>query len=163
MPAIGGGQPGDVIIGYAYLGSSVPGVLLGLLTHPQLVLLHVVSPGSLIAVATLLGGLAFLPLARPLAAAAALPALTLELLSSHPAQATLLDQYGLQPGPLLFIAALLGWARIAPRFKASPGTWLLAGILVAQVVAGPTPALGSWNHRAPPQALAREVAPHTAA
>ena len=162
MPAIRGGQPGDLITRYAYLGSSVPGLLLGLLTHPQLVLLHVFSPGPLIAVATLLGGLAFLPLARPIAAAAALPALALELLSSHPAQATLLDQYGLQPGPLLFIAALLGWARIAPRFKASPGTWLLAGILVALVVAGHTPALGSWNHGAAAQALASEVPPDAA-
>src|SRR5260370_21111878 len=73
MPAIRGGQPGDLITRYAYLGSSVPGVLLGLLTHPQLVLLHVFSPGSLIAVATLLGGLAFLPLPTPLPAPAPLP------------------------------------------------------------------------------------------
>src|SRR5258708_3126261 len=156
MPAIRGGHPGDLISRYAYLGSSVPGVLLGLFTHPQLVLLHVFSPGSLIAIATLLGGLAFLPLARPLAAAAALPALALELLSSHPAQSTLLDQYGLQPGPLLFIAALLGWARIAPRFKASPGVSLLARTLVSLVLAAARRRAMARNGRAarvPPHLL----------
>jgi len=162
MPAIRGGRPGDLIDRYSYLGSSVPGVLLGLFTHPQLAFLHLFSPGSLIAVAALLGGLAFLPLARPLAAAAALPALALELLSSHAAQSTLLDQYGLQPGPLLFIAALLGWARIAPWFKASPGKWLLAGTLVALVVSGHAPALGSWSRGAAAHTLASEVPPDAA-
>ena len=162
MPAIRGGQPGDLINRYTYLGSSVPGVLLGLVTHPQLALLHIFSPGPLVAAVVLLGGLAFLPLAKPLAAAAALPALALELLSSHVSQSTLLDQYGLQPGPLLFIAALLGWARIAPRFKASPRALLLAGTAFALVVAGQMPALGSWSRGVAAQTLAREVPPDAA-
>jgi uncharacterized membrane protein len=157
MPAIRHGQPGDLINRYTYLGSSVPGVLRALVTHPQVALLHIFSPGPLLATAVLLGGLAFLPLAKPLAAAAALPALALELLSSHVPQSTLLGQYGLQPGPLLFIAALLGWARIAPRFKAPPGRLLLAGTALALVVAGPVPALGSWGRGAAAQTLASEV------
>jgi uncharacterized membrane protein len=159
MPAIRGGQPGDLIDRYAYLGSSVPGVLLGLATNPQVALLHVFSPGPLIAVAIMLGGVAFLPLARPLAAAAALPALMLELLSSHVSQSTLLDQYGLQPGPLLFVAALLGWVRISPRLKASPRPVLLVGTVIALVWAGPVPALGSWNNGAAARTLASEVPP----
>jgi uncharacterized membrane protein len=162
MPAIRGGQPGDLINRYSYLGSSVPGVLLGLVTQPQVALLHILSAGPLVAAAALLGGLAFLPLAKPLAAAAALPALALELLSSHVSQSTLLDQYGLQPGPLLVIAALLGWARIAPRFEASPRALLLAGTALALVVGAQMPALGSWSHGAAAQTLAREVPPHAA-
>ena len=159
MPAIRGGQPGDLIDRYAYLGSSVPGVLLGLVTHPQVALLHVFSPGPLIAVAVMLEGVAFLPLARPLAAVAALPALMLELLSSHVPQSTLLDQYGLQPGPLLFVAALLGWVRISPRLKASPRAVLLAGTVMALVVAGQAPALGSWDKGVAARTLANEVPP----
>lgn len=159
MPAIRGGQPGDLIDRYAYLGSSVPGVLLGLAAHPQVALLHVFSPGPVIAVAVMLGGVAFLPLARPLAAVAALPALMLELLSWHVSQSTLLDQYGLQPGPLLFIAALLGWVRISPRLKASPRAVLLAGTVMALVVAGQVPAVGSWNNGAAARTLASEVPP----
>ena len=159
MPAIRGGQPGDLIDRYAYLGSSVPGVLLGLATHPQVALLHVFSPGPLVAVAVMLGGVAFLPLARPLAAVAVLPTLMLELLSSHVPQSTLLDQYGLQPGPLLFIAALLGWVRISPWLKASPRAVLLAGTVMALVLAGQVPALGSWNNGAAARTLAGEVPP----
>ena len=157
MPAIRGGQPGDLIDRYSYLGSSVPGVLLGLVSHPLIALLHVFSPGPLIAVAVMLGGVAFLPLARPLAAVAAVPPLMLELLSSHLPQSTLLDQYGLQAGPLLFIAALLGWVRISRTVKVSPSAVLLAGTLIAFVVAGQVPALGSWNDGAAARTLASEV------
>lgn len=157
MPAIRGGQPGDLIDRYSYLGSSVPGVLLGLVSHPLVALLHVFSPGPLIAVAVMLGGVAFLPLARPLAAVAAVPPLMLELLSSHLPQSTLLDQYGLQAGPLLFIAALLGWVRISRMVKVSPSAVLLAGTLIAFVVAGQVPALGSWNDGAAARTLASEV------
>ncbi|HLQ14614.1 MAG TPA: DUF2079 domain-containing protein [Candidatus Eisenbacteria bacterium] len=173
MPAIRDGQPGDLIDRYSYLGSSVAGVLLGLATHPHIALLHVLRPGPLIAVAIMLAGVAFLPLARPLAAIAALPSLMLELLSSHVPQSTLLDQYGLQPGPLLFVAALLGWVRIASRWKVSParlkfgwltpgrgpGAALLAGALVALVVAAPQPTLGSWSKGQAAQKLATEVPP----
>jgi uncharacterized membrane protein len=159
MPAIRGGQPGDLIDRYAYLGSSVPGVLVGLATQPQVALLHLLRPGPLMAVVVVLGGVAFLPLARPLAAAAALPSLMLELLSSHVSQSTLLDQYGLQPGPLLFVAALLGWVRIAPRLKASPRTVILAGTVLALGVAGQVPALGSWNNGEAARTLASEVPP----
>ncbi len=172
MPAIRGGQPGDLIDRYAYLGSSVPGVLVGLVTRPQVAVLHVLSPGPVIAVALMLGGVAFLPLARPLAAAAALPALTIELLSQHVQQSTLLDQYGLQPGPLIFVAALLGWVRMSSRLKASPRlkiAWLtpqtgtcavlLAGTVLALVVAWPVPTFGSWTKGQAAQKLSTEVPP----
>src|SRR5260370_27665233 len=81
----------------------------------------------------------------------------LELLSSDAPQWTLLEQYGLQPGPLLFVAALLGWVRISPRLKASPRALLLAGTVVALVVAGQVPALGSWNDGAAARTVASEV------
>ena len=160
MPAIRGGRPGDLIDRYAYLGASVPGVLLGLTTHPQIALLHVLRPGPLVAVALMLGGVAFLPLARPVAAVAALPSLMLELLSSHVSQSSLLDQYGLQAGPLLFVAALLGWVRIAPRLKVSPRAVIVGGTVLALGVAGQLPAFGSWDNGAAARMLASEVPPN---
>jgi uncharacterized membrane protein len=171
MPAIRGGQPGDLIDRYSYLGSSAPGVLIGIVTHPQVALLHLLSPGPLIAVALMLGGVAFLPLARPVAAAAALPALVLALLSQHVQQETLLDQYGLQPGPLIFVAALLGWVRLTsrppdwwrrfrpslPAWAPSTGVVLLASTAVALILSGQTPALGSWDRAQAARSLAGAV------
>jgi hypothetical protein len=173
MPAIRDGQPGDLIARYSYLGSSIPGVLVGLITHPQVATLHLLTPGPLKAVVVMLGGVAFLPLARPLAALAATPALLIELLSQHAQQSALLDQYGLQPGPLIFVAALLGWVRISSgliqsrdRFNIpwlTPGrrfgAVLLAGTASALVVAAPIPALGSFDQGQAAQQLAGAVPP----
>ena len=167
MPAIRGGQPGDLVSRYSYLGSSVPQILLGLASHPQVAALHLLSPGPLTAVALMLAAVAFLPLARPLAILAALPSLVLELLSSHPQQSALLDQYGLQPGPLVFVAAILGWVRISPVLRAwfhgraairfAPA--LLVPIVTALLLAAPVPGLGSWDSGRDAIALASAVPP----
>ena len=173
MPAIRGGQPGDLIGRYSYLGSSASGVLMGLVEHPGAALQHLLSPGPLMAVALLLGGVAFLPLARPLAFSAAMPALLLALLSQKWQQETLLDQYGLQSGPLIFIAALIGWARILPLLRRALShvrlMWLtperaLRGALVVSTLtvlsmAAPTFAIGSWRGGLDAQSLASQVPP----
>ena len=167
MPAIRGGQPGDLVSRYAYLGSSVPHILLGLVSHPQVAALHIVGPGPLSAVALMLGAVAFLPLARPLALVAALPSTVFELLSAHLQQSTLLDQYGLQPGPLVFVAAILGWVRISPALTAwarRPAVTcyphaLLAASLLALLLAAPVPGLGSLDSGRDAMALASVVPP----
>jgi uncharacterized membrane protein len=167
MPAIRAGQPGDLVHRYAYLGSSVPQILLGLVSHPWIAALHVLRPGPLSAVALMLGAVAFMPLARPLALAAALPSAVFELLSAHLQQSTLLDQYGLQPGPLVFVAAILGWVRISPALAAwahwpaatryAPA--LLAVILPALLLAAPVPGLGPLDSGRDALALASAVPP----
>ena len=168
MPAIRGGQPGDLVSRYAYLGSSVPQILRGLVSHPQVAALHVLSPGPLGAVTLMLAAVAFLPLARPLALAAALPPAVFELLSAHLQQSTLLDQYGLQPGPLVFVAAILGWVRISPALTAwsrrpaatryAPA--LLAVSVPALLLAAPVPGLGSLDGGRDALALANAVPPN---
>ena len=167
MPAIRDGQAGDLVSRYSYLGSSVPQILLGLVSHPQVAALHILSPGPLGAVALMLGAGAFLPLARPLALAAALPSMVFELLSAHLQQATLLDQYGLQPGPLVFVAAILGWVRISPALGAWPrrvaairfAPALLAASVTVLLLAAPVPGLGSLESGRGAIALASVVPP----
>ena len=149
MPAIRSGQPGDLIGRYDYLGSSVPGILLGLVQRPDLAVQHVLNPGPLLAAALLLGGVAFLPLARPLAAIAAAPALVFALLSQKWQQETLLDQYGVQVGPLIFVAALLGWARLQRLIHRAPARAFRAALATAAALAlalgAPALGLGSWE------------------
>lgn len=165
MPAIRGGEPGDLVSRYSYLGSSVPQIVLGLVSHPQVAALHVLGPGPLSAVALMLGAVAFLPLARPLALMAALPSLIFELLSAHWQQSTLLDQYGLQPGPLVFVAAILGWVRISPALVAwvrrSPAIRFapafFTATLAALLLAAPVPGLGSLDSGRDAMALASAV------
>ena len=167
MPALRGGQPGDLVSRYSYLGSTVPEILVGLVSHPQVAALHILSGGPLSAIALMLAAVAFLPLARPVAVLAAVPSLLLELLSSHLQQSTLMDQYGLQPGPLVFVAAILGWVRISPAL----GAWLRrpAAIRLAPalfvvspaflLLVAPVPGVGSWDSGRDAMALASAVPP----
>ncbi len=156
MPAIRAGQPGDLAGRYSYLGTSVPGILAGLVTHPQLAIAHLAAPLPLFATVVLLGSVAFLPLARPLALLAAVPALVFALLSQHWQQEGLYDQYGLQPGPLIMVAALLGAQRLGPR--ARPAVVALPLIAAAAaLVAGPRLMVGSWSGGAAARALVSAV------
>jgi uncharacterized membrane protein len=161
MPAIRGGQPQDLIGRYSYLGSSVPGILYGMVTHPGLVATHLLSAGPLLAVALLLGGVAFLPLLRPMALLAALPALCFALLSQKWEQETLLDQYGIQAGPLIFVAALLGWARLRTWIRRGNLMWpaFPAATVVALALGLPSISLGSWQAAGHAQMLVSQVPP----
>jgi uncharacterized membrane protein len=161
MPAIRGGQAQDLIGRYDYLGSSVPAILASLITHPSLALTHLFSPGPLLAVALLLGGVAFLPILRPVALLAALPALVFALLSQKWAQETLLDQYGIQAGSLVFVAALLGWARLQAWTRRAKLAWpvFACATVVALALATPSIALGSLQTACNAQMLASEVPP----
>ena len=164
MPAIRGGQPGDLIGRYSYLGTSVPRILLGLIERPELAFQHILSPGPLFAVALMLGGVAFLPVARPMVAIAAVPALLFALLSQKWQQSTLLDQYGVQVGPLIIVGAVLGWARLQElRRRASTAHILRVGLaastLLALAIATPALGLGSWNAGQSAQSLAGLIPP----
>jgi uncharacterized membrane protein len=160
MPFLRHGAPGDLFWRYGYLGQSAPAILTSLVTRPQLVIGHLLTPAPLGALTLILAGLGFLPLLRPLALAAALPALLLALLSTHVPQETLADHYGLQAGPLLFTAALLGWRRV--RSPAIPGVALLVAAAFIALVWAPRPTLAGWDRAHDAATLAARIPPRDA-
>lgn len=157
MPALRGGAPSDIVLRYGYLGKTVPEIAGGMIAHPAAVAGHLLAPEALGALALALLGLGLLPLLRPAAALAALPALLLAFLSDAPAQHALLYQYGLQPGPLLVMAALLGWRRLGRRTLAGAALLVTAAAVLA--VAGPRPALDGPDRQRDLFALVDRIPP----
>jgi uncharacterized membrane protein len=142
MPAVRGGASGDLVARYAYLGDSAGGVLAHLVTLPGTWLGHLVSAPSGPALLMALAGVGFLPLLRPVALLASLPALLLPLLAADPYQGGLRLHYALQATPLLVCAAMLGWQRVqssahVPRFV--PAVALLGGALATWLALSPLP------------------------
>jgi uncharacterized membrane protein len=80
--------------------------------------------------AALLFPLAFLPLAAPLAALAALPELGLNLLSSTVTQTSVKTHYAAVAVPALVAAAVLGAARLGPRLAYCVAPAALAAMLL---------------------------------
>jgi uncharacterized membrane protein len=152
MPAIRGGAASDIVLRYGYLGSTVAEIASGFVHKPGPVATHLFNPNALLLT---FGGLAFLPLLRPIAVVAALPPLLLALLSDARDQHQLLYQYGLQPGPLLVVAALLGWQRLTAR---RPAGWVLLGAAAAVLVlAAPRPHLYGLARQGDAQAVLAQV------
>ena len=113
MPAYRHGAAGDLILRYAYLGSSPAAILLHLFTMPWTWIGHLGGSGAVGAVAITLLGLGLLPLARPILLLCALIPLVPSLLSADPIQANLHLHYGIGAVPLLTATALLGWQRLS--------------------------------------------------
>ena len=80
--------------------------------------------------AALLFPLAFLPLAAPLAALAAVPELGLNLLSSTLTQTSVKTHYAAVAVPALFAAAIFGAARLGPRLAYFAALMAVAGMLL---------------------------------
>jgi uncharacterized membrane protein len=142
MPWLRGGASGDLVARYAYLGDSAGGVLAHLVTQPGAWLGHLVSAPAGPALLMALAAVGFLPLLRPFAFLAALPALLLPLLAADPYQGGLRLHYALQATPLLVCAAMLGWQRVrssahAPRRL--PVLALLGGALATWLALSPLP------------------------
>jgi uncharacterized membrane protein len=142
MPHLRGGAPGDLVGRYAYLGDS-PGTVLGhLVTHPAAWLGHLISAPAGPALLIALAAVGFLPLLRPLALLASLPALLLPLLADDPYQGGLRLHYGLQATPLLICAAMLGWQRLAAtqsRLDRVSALALLGGAAATWLALSPLP------------------------
>lgn len=136
MPAIRHGQPSDVVLRYGYLADGWTSALAGVADHLS-------DPAALAALALFLLGLGLLPLARPLALAAATPPLLLAMLSDARGQHLLQYQYGLQIGPLLIVAALLGWQRLAGDRRLALA--LLPAAAAVLVTAAPRPQLDGFG------------------
>jgi uncharacterized membrane protein len=113
MPALRGGQPGDLASRYSYLGGDTPVAMLGgALAHPLRVLGRLAAASALRGWASAFAPLALLPALARWAALALAPVLLVAILSASPWQNQLLLHYGLESFPLLLACALLGWRRV---------------------------------------------------
>lgn len=133
MPGLREGQAVDLGSRYAYLGG---GGLTGLIGA----LRQLTDPAALAAALTLLVGVGFLPLGRPVTLLAALPAVGLALLSSGEYQHRLLLHYSIQATPLIFAAAIFGWRRLRdwrPVMGTAGIGLLLAGTALLQIQLSP--------------------------
>jgi uncharacterized membrane protein len=113
------GEAGDLPSRYKYLGTSPGEVLTAPVLRPGVILGHVAGATQAGGAAYLLGTQALLPLAGP-AALAAVPLLVVHLPSTHPPQQALTLQYAVLPLAVLFVAAVLGAARLARSPRLDP-------------------------------------------
>ena len=161
MPALRGGESGDLSGLYSYLGGTTPAAVAGgLLTHPQTALGHLVGGDALRGAAAALLPLALLPLAAGRAALAFVPVLLIALLSANPWQDQLLLHYGLEAFPLLLACGLLGWKRlrsVRPLGEPALAFSTLAALCAGYVLASPLPG-GLHADAAPLAGLARHSA-----
>ena len=120
---------------YAQFGSSVPEILVSLVTRPWLLVTTLFGDDRLMYVARFLAPLGFLPLLSPTHFLLALPTLGAHLLSSYRGQYTLIDQYAATLIPFFFVSAVFGFQRVvrwaeARGWPRDAATRLTAGALV---------------------------------
>ncbi len=109
--------PSDLEDRYGYLGSGAANILIGLATHPQRALAHVLVWSTLVTLLLLLGSVGFVPLFAPAELLAAVPVLCFHLLSTHVAQNSLRLHYSAEVLPLVWIAAVIGLSPCPPFLK----------------------------------------------
>lgn len=137
MPHLRDGAASDLVARYAYLGGSPITVLEHLVTQPGTWLGHLFAAPAGPALLIALAAVGFLPLLRPTALLACLPALLLPLLAADQYQGGLRLHYAVQATPLLLAAAMLGWRRITQPLIAP--VVLLGGALATWLAFSPLP------------------------
>jgi uncharacterized membrane protein len=116
---------------YAHLGSSLGGIMAQTLLHPLSTLAGVMTQDRLKYLLAMLAPLALLPLAAPLQAVGALPALAQNLLSSDPVLFHHRTPYQSFVLPFLMVGAIEGWARLRGRLSPRAGATLVGVALLA--------------------------------
>jgi uncharacterized membrane protein len=143
MPHFRGEPYPHLIKRWAYLGDSLPEVLVNIVVRPWRWLRVVLTLDKAVYMLALLAPLAFLPLAAPRAAAAALPGLAMNLLSNDPALFHHRTQYQAFVLPFLLLAAVDGfvalreaawWPRRLPRGAPLVAAGIAALVLGARTV-----------------------------
>ncbi|MFQ5405846.1 MAG: DUF2079 domain-containing protein [Candidatus Micrarchaeia archaeon] len=140
-------QVGYYFVGYyAYLGGSIPDILITILTRPDFVLENLFTASKLEYLFQLFAGTGFLALFDPLALLNAGANLFQNLLRNNAAQQIMWGQYNSGVLPGLFIAAVLGLKNILSAFRWALTElkvtlffnkvlgFLLAGILIASML-----------------------------
>jgi uncharacterized membrane protein len=110
---------------YATFGASPQAILVGVLTHPELVRAYLLQPERLTYLGALLGPLAFLGLASPVALLLAAPAIGLNMLSSQSVMYSGQAQYSAEIAPLMLLAAVDGAGKLA-TLGDRLAAWLIA-------------------------------------
>jgi len=113
MPHIRSG-PSDLEERYGYLGTGAADILVGLATHPQRALAHLLTWGAALTLLGIVGSAGFLPLAAPAELLAAAPLFAFHLLSTHAPQSHLRLHYSAEILPLIWIAAVCGLGNLTP-------------------------------------------------
>ncbi|HKW20254.1 MAG TPA: DUF2079 domain-containing protein [Ktedonobacterales bacterium] len=128
---------------YSQFGGSPGQVALYVLTHPvQVVRDYILSPDRIFYLRTLLAPLAYLPLFAPLTLLIAVPALTINMLSSYAPMYSGIYQYNAEIVPVLIVAAIEGVAALAGL-----GAW--AGAWVRPRLSAPALRWPRWAARIP--------------
>jgi uncharacterized membrane protein len=136
MPSFRGEAYPHLVKRYAYLGETLPEVLVTMLVRPWRWLAVVVTADKAVYLVALLAPLGFLPLLAPRAAAAALPGLAMNLMSTDPVLFHHRTQYQAFVLPFLVLAAIEGYVTLRDRKGLS--RWRLpqaAPLVLAAVVA----------------------------
>src|SRR5262245_58291268 len=133
MPHFRGEPYPHLIKRYAYLGATLPEVLTSILIRPWRWVPVVVTPEKARYLITMLAPLGFLPLAAPRAAAAALPGLAVNLLSTDSFLFSYRTPYQAFVLPFLFLAAVEGFA-VARNATWWPRRVPARGVLVAAAI-----------------------------
>ncbi len=117
--------PSDLEERYGYLGNGAADILIGLATHPQRALAHLLTWGTALTLLGITGSAGFLPFAAPTELLAAAPLLVFHLLSTHAPQAHLRLHYSAEVLPLIWIAAVCGLGNLTPRpqYEAMSNEW----------------------------------------
>ncbi len=151
MPYFRGEPYPHLVKRYAYLGETLPELLTSIVFRPWRWLPVVATADKAVYLLALLAPLGFLPLAAPRAAAAALPGLAVNLLSTDPVLFHHRTQYQAFVLPFLLLAAVDGFAKLRdaawwPR-RVPIRAVLIAAAIVAVVLGARTVndlGVGKW-------------------
>lgn len=149
------GEPYGYLGRYAYLGDSIPEMLITAITHPNLVLSHVLIKEKFIYFCGLLGPLAFFSLFSPLTLLLGLLPFAVNVLSDYMYQYALTFQYNGAIIPFIFAAAIKGMYNLTQHglslrfFREGAGVTIfrqtpllvlmLAASLISNIIFSPSP------------------------
>jgi uncharacterized membrane protein len=146
IPLSSGGRESPFLVRYSAVGGSPEGFLKMLVTDPGTIFAAVTTSRDLVYLALLLVPLLGLWALEPLLAAVALPAVALNLLSSHEAQTSISYQYVSGIVPFLIAASVIGLGRLRARH---PKAMRLATLSLVSSMVWYTILLGPLVTRAP--------------
>jgi uncharacterized membrane protein len=163
MPHFRGEPYPHLVKRWAYLGASLPEVLLNIVARPWRWIPVVVTAGKALYLLAMLAPLGFLPLAAPRALLAAVPGLAMNLLSTDPVLFHHRTPYQAFVLPFLLLAAVDGYARLRDTTwrRVPAGAVLVAAGVLALVLGARTVndlGVGKWRLGPEQQALRALVA-----
>jgi len=158
IPLSSGGQPSPFIARYAAVGGSPAGFFEKLFTDPGAILAAVTTHNDIVYLILLLAPLLGLWALEPWLAAAALPEVALNLLSSNDGQTSIMYHYVSGIVPFLIAACVIGLGRLGTQHQKAmrlAAVSLVASATICTLLAGPLTIRGPEIARAFGSAHAR--------